>query len=53
LEVVAKSEEVGVVSVLGVDLGDGQAVVVDVDLVAEKLLIAAFKGGGEDGEFVH
>lgn len=53
LEVFAEGGEVFVVGVVGCNLGDGQDVVVDVDLVAEEFGIAAFKGLGEDGVFVH
>ena len=53
MQLIAEGKEVFVACVVGVDLGDGQDVVVDVDLVTKEFLITALKGRGEDGEFVH
>jgi hypothetical protein len=53
LEFVAKNEEVVVVGIVGVDLGNSQDVVINVDLVAKEFLVTALKSGGQDGEFVH
>lgn len=53
LQFLTEDLQVVVVGVVGVDLGDGQLVVVDVDLIAEKFLVAAFKCGRENGELGH
>lgn len=49
----AEIGKVRTIRVIGVDLGDGASVVVDVDLVLQDFLVATSKGGLKDFGFVH
>lgn len=53
LEFIAEGKEVFVVGIVAFNSGNGENVVVDVDLVTKKFLVTTFEGGGQDGEFVH